>query len=119
MSYDPEGAIKVLQDGLAPGMPHTFAQADALVSSSHLYLICARESRVLCTETTTQLLFELAWTFLSQRRYQEAADTFMKITELNSWYVDIGMWWYAIGVLTCCVGAMPHMHSSQLAAMSR
>ena len=32
MSYDPEGAIKVLQDGLAPGMPHTFAQADGLVS---------------------------------------------------------------------------------------
>ena len=32
MSYDPDGAIKVLQDGLAPGMPHTFAQADGLVS---------------------------------------------------------------------------------------
>lgn len=34
MSYDPDGAIKVLQDGLAPGLPHTFAQADGLVSSS-------------------------------------------------------------------------------------
>ena len=32
MSYDPDGAIKVLQDGLAPGLPHTFAQADGLVS---------------------------------------------------------------------------------------
>lgn len=35
MSYDPDGAIKVLQDGLAPGRPHTFAQADGLVSTAH------------------------------------------------------------------------------------
>ncbi|KAI0723829.1 outer membrane protein Iml2/Tetratricopeptide repeat protein 39 [Cerioporus squamosus] len=61
MSYDPDGAIKVLQDGLAPGLPHTFAQADGL------------------------LLFELAWTLLSQRRYQEAADAFIRVTEINSW----------------------------------
>ncbi|RDX56360.1 hypothetical protein OH76DRAFT_379943 [Lentinus brumalis] len=60
MSYDPDGAIKVLQDGLAPGLPHTFAQADGL------------------------LLFELAWTLLSQRRYQEAADAFIRVTEINS-----------------------------------
>ena len=38
MSYDPDGAIKVLQEGLAPGLPHTFAQADGLVSSQSLYL---------------------------------------------------------------------------------
>ncbi|KAI0664762.1 outer membrane protein Iml2/Tetratricopeptide repeat protein 39 [Cubamyces menziesii] len=61
MSYDPDGAITVLQDGLKPGRPHTFAQADGL------------------------LIFELAWTLLSQRRYQEAADTFIKMTEINSW----------------------------------
>ncbi|KAI0780543.1 outer membrane protein Iml2/Tetratricopeptide repeat protein 39 [Trametes elegans] len=61
MSYDPDGAIKVLQGGLAPGRPHTFAQAD------------------------TMLLFELAWTLLSQRRYQEAADAFIRVTEINSW----------------------------------
>ncbi|KAL1944788.1 hypothetical protein VTO73DRAFT_3218 [Trametes versicolor] len=61
MSYDPDGAIKVLQDGLAPGRPHTFAQADGL------------------------LIFELAWTLLSQRRYQDAADAFIKVTEINSW----------------------------------
>ncbi|EJF66189.1 hypothetical protein DICSQDRAFT_78415 [Dichomitus squalens LYAD-421 SS1] len=61
MSYDPDGAIKVLQDGLAPGMPHTFAQADGL------------------------LIFELAWTLLSQRRYQEAAEAFIRMTEINSW----------------------------------
>ncbi|KAI0636592.1 outer membrane protein Iml2/Tetratricopeptide repeat protein 39 [Trametes polyzona] len=61
MSYDPDGAIKVLQDGLVPGRPHTFAQADGL------------------------LIFELAWTLLSQRRYQEAADAFIRVTEINSW----------------------------------
>ncbi|TFK18910.1 hypothetical protein FA15DRAFT_627434 [Coprinopsis marcescibilis] len=61
MSHDAEGAIKVLQDGLKPERPHSFAQADMM------------------------LLFELAWTLLGQRRYQESADSFMKITELNTW----------------------------------
>ncbi|KAL7283695.1 hypothetical protein ACG7TL_003131 [Trametes sanguinea] len=51
----------VLQGGLEPGHPHTFAQADGL------------------------LIFELAWTLLSQRRYQEAADAFIRMTEINSW----------------------------------
>jgi len=35
-----------------------------------------------------QLVFELAWTLLSQRRYQESADMFMKMIELNSWCVS-------------------------------
>ncbi|KAH9952147.1 hypothetical protein B0H21DRAFT_817869 [Amylocystis lapponica] len=61
MSHDPEGAIKVLQDGLDPDRARTFAQADGL------------------------LIFELAWTLLSQRRYQESADTFIRMTEINSW----------------------------------
>ncbi|OCH93858.1 hypothetical protein OBBRIDRAFT_789896 [Obba rivulosa] len=61
MSYDTEGAINVLEDGLRPDRPKTFAQADGL------------------------LIFELAWTLLSQRRYQDAADTFIKMTEINSW----------------------------------
>lgn len=39
MSYDPEGAIKVLQGGLAPDMPHTFAQADGLVSSAKRLIV--------------------------------------------------------------------------------
>ncbi|KAL5513993.1 hypothetical protein ACEPAG_2754 [Sanghuangporus baumii] len=61
MSYNPQGAIDVLQDGLRPDRPGRFQQADAL------------------------LIFELAWTLLSQRRYQEAADTFLSITEINTW----------------------------------
>ncbi|KAF8163824.1 mitochondrial outer membrane protein IML2 [Crassisporium funariophilum] len=61
MSYNAEGAILVMQEGLKPNRPHSFAQADML------------------------LIFELAWTLLGQRRYQEAADTFIKITEMNSW----------------------------------
>jgi len=31
------------------------------------------------------LIFELAWTLLAQKRYQEAADTFINITKLNTW----------------------------------
>ncbi|CCL99980.1 uncharacterized protein FIBRA_02005 [Fibroporia radiculosa] len=61
MSYDTEGAIQVLQDGLKPDRPKTFVQADGL------------------------LIFELAWTLLSQRRYQEAADAFINMTKINSW----------------------------------
>ena len=83
MSYDPDGAITVLQDGLKPGRPHTFAQADGLVSIKRLLVYHAMLS---CP--VIQLIFELAWTLLSQRRYQEAADTFIKMTEINSWYVE-------------------------------
>ncbi|KAJ7637765.1 outer membrane protein Iml2/Tetratricopeptide repeat protein 39 [Mycena rosella] len=59
MSNDAAGAIAVLQRGLEG--PQTFVQADTL------------------------LVFELAWTLLSQRRHQEAADAFVRLTELNSW----------------------------------
>lgn len=38
MSYDAEGAIRVLQGGLAPERPHTFAQADTLVCVRAPYL---------------------------------------------------------------------------------
>ncbi|EJD00340.1 uncharacterized protein FOMMEDRAFT_142311 [Fomitiporia mediterranea MF3/22] len=61
MTYDPEGAIAVLQDGLRPERPGHFQQADAL------------------------LVYELAWTLLSQRRYEEAAGMFMRMTEVNTW----------------------------------
>ncbi|KII88264.1 hypothetical protein PLICRDRAFT_175873 [Plicaturopsis crispa FD-325 SS-3] len=61
MSNDAEGAIRVLQAGLKPERPHSFAQADML------------------------LAFELAWTLLAERRYQESADMFIRVTELNSW----------------------------------
>ncbi|KAF7358800.1 Mitochondrial outer membrane protein IML2 [Mycena sanguinolenta] len=61
MSNDPEAAIAVLQRGLQA--EQTFVQAETL------------------------LVFELAWTLLSQRRHQEAADAFVRLTELNSWYV--------------------------------
>ncbi|KAH9066161.1 hypothetical protein EDB87DRAFT_691104 [Lactarius vividus] len=61
MSGDAEGAITVLQAGLAPDRTSVFLQADAL------------------------LVFELAWVFFSQRRYEDAAKTFMHMTEVNTW----------------------------------
>jgi hypothetical protein len=33
-----------------------------------------------------QLTFELAWTLLSHRRYEETAKQFLDITKLNSWF---------------------------------
>ncbi|KAJ3516958.1 hypothetical protein NMY22_g14080 [Coprinellus aureogranulatus] len=63
MTQDPEGAIGVLKEGLREGRKTTFAQAD------------------------TMLWFELAWTLLQERKYEEAANAFVKMTELNSWYV--------------------------------
>jgi hypothetical protein len=35
-------------------------------------------------------VFELAWTLLSQRRYRESADAFIKMTTINSWSVLVG-----------------------------
>ncbi|KAF8638147.1 hypothetical protein AX17_002420 [Amanita inopinata Kibby_2008] len=61
LSNDPEGAIAVLQEGIRPGRVHLFKQADTL------------------------LVFELAWTLLGQQRYQEAAEMFQKMKEMNSW----------------------------------
>lgn len=61
MSHDADAAIKVLEDGLAPGRTLRFKQADAL------------------------LVFELAWTLLAQRRFAESAKMFLRMTEMNSW----------------------------------
>ncbi|KAJ7722076.1 hypothetical protein DFH07DRAFT_1067489 [Mycena maculata] len=64
MAGDAGGAIAVLQRALAADSEaRGFVQADTL------------------------LVFELAWTLLAQRRHQEAADAFVRLTELNSWYV--------------------------------
>ncbi|KAJ3561115.1 hypothetical protein NP233_g10392 [Leucocoprinus birnbaumii] len=61
MRNDPDAAIETLQGGLDPERPCSFAQADSLI------------------------VFELAWTLLGQRRYAEAADMFVRMTELNTW----------------------------------
>ncbi|KAG8746511.1 hypothetical protein FRC10_004645 [Ceratobasidium sp. 414] len=61
MTFNPSKAIEILEGGLSAERPVKFRQADAL------------------------LLFELAWTLLADRRYEEAAESFLKIKELNSW----------------------------------
>ncbi|QRV74892.1 mitochondrial outer membrane protein IML2 [Ceratobasidium sp. AG-Ba] len=61
MTFNPSKAIEILRDGLSAERPVKFRQADAL------------------------LLFELSWTLLADRRYEEAAESFLKIKELNSW----------------------------------
>ncbi|EGN95882.1 hypothetical protein SERLA73DRAFT_113602 [Serpula lacrymans var. lacrymans S7.3] len=61
MTHDAEGAIKTLQDGLKPEREHSFSQADTL------------------------LVFELAWTLLAQRRFEESSEMFIRMTELNTW----------------------------------
>lgn len=61
MTYDTEGAIETLKDGLKSERKKSFPQADTL------------------------LTFELAWTLLSHRRYEETAKQFLDITRLNSW----------------------------------
>ncbi|KAG1731945.1 outer membrane protein Iml2/Tetratricopeptide repeat protein 39 [Suillus lakei] len=62
MTHDTEGAIETLRDGLKPERKKSFPQADTL------------------------LRFELAWTFLAHRRYEETAKQFLEITNLNSWF---------------------------------
>jgi len=75
MSGDPESAIATLQAGLAPDRTSVFPQADAL------------------------LVFELAWVYLSQRRHENAAKTFIHMTEINTWshatyyFLAAGCYW--------------------------
>ena len=86
MSDDPEGAIRTLQDGLKPDRPHIFREADTLVSIHRQWNVL-----LIITENIypMKLIFELAWTLLAERRYQESADMFMRITKLNTWYVFV------------------------------
>ncbi|KAJ3986595.1 hypothetical protein F5890DRAFT_1502964 [Lentinula detonsa] len=68
MTYDPEGAIRVLKAGLEE------TKEDA-----------ANEHGEGFKQADTLLVFELAWIYLSQRQYAESAEAFIKLTELNSW----------------------------------
>ncbi|KAH7342051.1 outer membrane protein Iml2/Tetratricopeptide repeat protein 39 [Rhizoctonia solani] len=61
MTGHPEKAIEILRGGLSPSRPIKFQQADAL------------------------LMFELSWTLLADRQYEDAATSFLKIIEMNSW----------------------------------
>lgn len=61
LMHEQDQAIAILREGLKPGRVHVFKQADML------------------------LVYELAWTLVGERRYDEAAEMFMKMKELNSW----------------------------------
>lgn len=61
LSGNPDQAITILKEGLSTERVHNFPQADAL------------------------LVFELAWTLFGQRKYQEAAEMFIRMTEVNTW----------------------------------
>ncbi|CUA75866.1 Mitochondrial outer membrane protein IML2 [Coprinopsis cinerea okayama7 len=61
MTGHPDKAIEILREGLSPSRPIKFQQADAL------------------------LMFELAWTLLADRQYEDAARSFLKIIEMNTW----------------------------------
>jgi hypothetical protein len=77
MTCDSEGAINVLQEGLKAERLSRFPQADALVCDE-FHIIHGFLSLL-------QLVYELAWTLLSQRRYAESAKMFLKMLEINSW----------------------------------
>lgn len=56
-------AIKTLVDGLSPERPIHFQQADAM------------------------LVFEVAWIYLAERRFEESAQMFLRMQTLNNWLV--------------------------------
>lgn len=58
---DNTGAINLLEEGVKNMRPSGFVQADAM------------------------LLYELAWTLFSHRRYKEAAEAWLKLTDMNKW----------------------------------
>ncbi|GJJ12064.1 hypothetical protein Clacol_006305 [Clathrus columnatus] len=80
LSGDSDGAIAILKAGLSPQRSHNFRQADALVNN-----VILRKEVHLIYSFILQLVFELAWTLFSQRKYEEAAQMFLKMTEINTW----------------------------------
>ncbi|THU91198.1 hypothetical protein K435DRAFT_674578 [Dendrothele bispora CBS 962.96] len=87
MSGNAQAAIKVLQEGLSPEKKNPFVQADTL------------------------LMFELAWTLLAQRRYEEAAVTFVRLTELNSW--SHGTYYFIAAGCLISVGGEENINKAQ------
>ncbi|KAF5337705.1 hypothetical protein D9758_017342 [Tetrapyrgos nigripes] len=87
MSGNPQAAIKVLQDGLSPQKKNHFVQADTL------------------------LMFELAWTLLAQRKYEEASSSFIRITELNSW--SHGTYYFIAAGCLVSVGGEENLKKAQ------
>ena len=81
MTQDTDGAIKTLRDGLQPERKKSFPQADTLVRTLIRTIL-----EFLIHLCHLQLTFELAWTLLSHRRYEETAEQFLDITKLNSWF---------------------------------
>ncbi len=63
VSNDQDGAIAALEEGTKPGRPFVFKQADMMV------------------------VYELGWTLVGERKYEEAAKVFMKTKDLNQWSV--------------------------------
>lgn len=45
------------------------------------------------TDLGVQLAFELAWTLLGFRRYEECAETFLELMKMNNWWVDYVRLW--------------------------
>ncbi|KAG5641413.1 hypothetical protein DXG03_005269 [Asterophora parasitica] len=82
MAYDPEGAIQVLRSGLASDGVRVSGDAEDGSAGEEREKV---ERGPSFRQADTLLVFELAWTLLGQRRYQEAADMFIKVTELNTW----------------------------------
>ena len=72
MSNDADSAIRIMQTDLASEGPRSFKQADGLI------------------------FFELAWTLLSQRRYEQAAEMFIKVMEVNKWFVSCANTYYIL-----------------------
>lgn len=85
MTHDQEGATRVLKEGSKEGRTHTFAQADTMV---RWVPACARIWEYALIGGCS---FGLSWTLLQEKKYEEAANTFVKTTELNSWYVSISL----------------------------
>ena len=84
MSYDAEGAINVMLNGLhTMDRQNSFQQADGAVSLCMNWHV--RQNPLMYS--LEKISFELAWTLLSQRRYRESAEWFLKVAELNSWWV--------------------------------
>jgi hypothetical protein len=61
------------------------------------------------------LVFELAWIYLAERQFEEAADTFLRMMHLNNWFVSLPECHHALLISTLwSLGVTQHTRSWQL-----
>ena len=102
-----EGAIRVLQDGLKQERLHSSAQADMMVRLRGTFLSI---SVIYYLNGDSQVLFELTWNLLGQRRHRDLVDLFLKLEDRQ--VERMGPYYFLIPLCWCILLFFPFPYCS-------